>query len=65
MNISQKLGSKGPVERSVKKKNMEPIKIDPELSRAYQLHEQDTRNHLRIHHESDAKEGKKQTRGGI
>ena len=37
-NISQKRGSKGPVERSIERKNMQPIKIDPELSKAYQRH---------------------------
>jgi len=48
--MSQRLGSKGPVERSGKK-NMDPIKVDPALTQAYLGHEKETREHIRIHNE--------------
>ena len=62
-NISQKRGSKGPVERSIERKNMQPIKIDPELSKAYQRHEQATKDHVRMHRLAE-KERDKSARGG-
>ena len=55
--MSQKFGNKGPAERTIKvqaqkkKKNMDPIKVDPALTQAYLGHEKETREHIRIHNE--------------
>jgi hypothetical protein len=56
--MSQHLENKGPSERSSmvkarKEKNMDPIQVNPELNRAYQLHEQATRDHIRIHRDAN------------
>jgi hypothetical protein len=64
-NMSQKLGSKGPSERATKvqaqkkKKNMDPIKVNPALTSAYLRHELETREHILLH-----REARKEARGG-
>lgn len=51
---------KSTVRRSLKMDNMKPISIDPE---AYAKHEQATKDHVRIHRETE-RERDKSARGG-
>lgn len=47
--MSPRRGAKGPIERAVKKKNMEPILVDPALDKAYRQYEKDRQDHIRMH----------------